>query len=264
MTDNTPAPDFRCPKGHPLYVSVESERELEPFEPTPCWACKAIEARREASKRRKLGHVVAGVDVRKAFALYRAKPPFVGNLGRHVKLTVGHRAESRWSGHAKTYSRSIRVAYGPSATAADVLEILAHEMCHLACPKREGHGERFRLTLRRAARELWGIEAPLLAGKNRGVEVNAAYAMDRLILKELNAKLERGELDLTPFAPDAPAPKAVDLSRRRAALVEKRAAHAARMLARAEKRTKAAQRSLTKWRTKVRYYEKVAAKRGGS
>lgn len=252
-------PDFRCPKGHRL--GAQRENEFAPFEPTPCWACREIALKRAAAERRKLGSVVAGIDVRKAFALYRTMPPFAGNLGRHVKLTVGHRAESKWSGHAATYSRAIRVAYGPSATAADVLEILAHEMCHLACPKREGHGERFRLTLRRAARELWGFEVPLLKSSERGTEHNAAYAMDRLILKELNERLARGDLELSAFKPNTPVPKK-DRSGQRGVLVEKRATHAVKMFARAEKKLKAAQRTASKWRTKVRYYEKVAAKRG--
>lgn len=222
--------------------------------------CGQKAARKDAQARRKLGHVVAGIDLRKALAFYRTKEPFIGRLGRHVKLTVGHRAEARWSGHAKTYSRAIRVAFGPHVTAAEVLEVLVHEMCHLACPPKEHHGERFRLTLRRAARELWGVEVPPLSGSERGDRTNAAYAMDDLIMKKLNERLARGELDLSPFMPDAPAPK--DPKAARASLVEKRATHAVRMLVRAERREEAAKRVAAKWRAKVRYYEKVAAKRG--
>ena len=136
-----------------------------------------------------------------------------------------------------------------------MLEVLVHEMVHLACPKREHHGERFKLTLRRAARELWGIEVPVVQGKDRGDEHNAAYAMDRLIMKALEGLIAEGKVETFPYEPKA-VPRR---SERMQALVEKRAAHAARMLARAEKRSKAAQRALTRWRTKVRYYERKAA-----
>lgn len=262
--DGEHAPEFHCAKGHRL--GAERDTREDPNAPwkavLPCWRCREMKLQKDARERRKRGHVVAGVDVNRAFTLYRVFPPFACNIGRHVKLTVGHRAEARWSGHAKPYSRAIRVAYGPDATAADVLEILVHEMCHLVCPPREAHGERFRLVLRRAARELWGIEVPLLKSSERGSEPNAAYAMDRIILDELNARLARGELDLLPFTPGPTAAKpdrVVVLQ----ALVEKRALHAVKMLARAEKKAKAAQRVLTKWRTKARYYEKVAAKKSG-
>lgn len=220
------APDFRCPWGH----SVGAQKKDGVA-------------------------VAAGVDIKKAFAAYRKLPPFVGNLG-HVKLVVGHRAEAKWSGHAKTYRRQIRVAYGPSATKAEVLEVLMHEMVHLACPRREGHGERFKLTLRRAARELWGIEVPIIQGKDRGDRHNAAYAMDRLIMTALEGLIADGKAETFPYEPET------KTKRPPVNLVEKRAAHAVKMLARAEKRAKAAQRTLTKWRTKVRYYEKQAAKRG--
>lgn len=57
---------------------------------------------------------------------------------------------------------------------------------------------------------------------------------------------------------EAPESSRAELS---TALVEKRAAHAVKMMSRAEKRSKAAQRTLTKWREKVRYYERQAARR---
>ena len=216
---------------------------------------------RSAAERRKLGNVAAGVDIDKAFAAYRKLPPFAGNLGRHVTIVVGHRAEARWSGHAATYRRKIRIAFGPSATKAEVLEVLVHEMCHLACPKREHHGERFKLTLRRAARELWGIEIPIAQGKDRGDEHNAAYAMDRLIMTALEGLVAEGKVETFPHEPKT-APSKPTRAQRSTALVEKRAAHAVRMLTRAEKRAQSAQRTLAKWREKVRYYERQAARKG--
>jgi len=245
------SPDFRSPWGH----RVGAQKKDGVWSPQErCFVCETKRLTKEAAQRRKLGAVAAGVDIKKAFEAYRKLPPFVGNLG-HVKLEVGHRAEARWSGHAATYRRKIRVAYGPSATKAEVLEVLMHEMVHLACPRREGHGERFKLTLRRAARELWGIEVPIIQGKDRGDEHNAAYAMDRLIMAAIEGLIAEGKIETFPYEPKLTTKKAP------VNLVEKRAAHAVKMLSRAEKRAKAAQRTLTKWRTKVRYYEKQAAKR---
>lgn len=251
------AADFRCEVCH---ASVGAERAGidEPWTPQKCFRCESKKAAKDAAARRKLGAVAAGIDIKKALAAYRKFPPFVGNLG-HLKLRVGHRAESKYSGHAKTYRREIRVAYGPSATKAEVLEVLMHEMVHLACPRREAHGERFKLTLRRAARELWGIEVPVVQGKDRGDEHNAAYAMDRLIMAALEGLIAVGKVETFPYEPAPPKPKAV---RPPGLLVERRAAHAVRMFARAEKRAQAAQRTLTKWRQKVRYYERVAAASG--
>lgn len=261
MTDSVQmadlAPNFHC---EACGASVGAQRELGgPWSPGPCWRCEQKRLAKGAAARRKLGDVAAGVDVRRAFEAYRKMPPFAGNLGRHIKLTVGHRAEARWSGHAATYRRAIRVAYGPHATKAEVLEILVHEMCHLACPPQTGHGERFRLTLRRAARELWGIEVELLRSSQRGEKHNAAYAMDRIIMIELEKLIRACAVDTFDHVP-APAvkPSRAEISTK---LIERRAAHAVKMLTRAEKRAKAMQRVLTKWRTKVRYYERVAAKR---
>ena len=222
----------------------------------PCFDCARRGLQRDAARRRKLGNVAAGVDLDAALAAYRRRAPFLGNLGC-ITLEVGQRAEASWSGRAFTTRRKIRVAFGPSATRAEVLEVLVHEMCHLACPPRTGHGERFRLTLRRAARELWGVEVPLLRSSERGEEHNAAYAMDRLIMAALEARI--GEVETFPaVVAVAAAPVA-----RVAALVEKRASHAARMLARAENRAKNAARLLSKWRQKVRYYERRAAASAG-
>lgn len=249
------APDFRCER---CGASVGAQRlDGGPWRPQKCFRCESKRFAKAAAERRKLGPVAAGVDIQKAFAAYRKLPPFAGNLGRHIKITVGHRAEARWSGHAATYSRALRVAYGPSATKAEVLEVLVHEMCHLACPKREAHGERFRLTLRRAAKELWGIEAPLLKSSERGENHNASYAMDGLIMAELEKLVAAGKVDTFPHEPKA----APSRSERTMALVEKRAAHAAKMLARAETRLKRAATIAKKWRAAVRRYERTAAKR---
>jgi len=85
-----------------------------------------------------------------------------------------------------------------------------------------------------------------------------AYGMDEVIRKRLDEMIQEGVVDTFPpkALPETPA-----RAERLAGLVERRQAHVLKMLARAEKRTKAAQRALTKWRAKVNYYERQAARK---
>lgn len=249
------SPDFRCEQcGNRLGASRDGE--TAPWLPAPCWQCEAKKSAKAAAARRALGHVAAGVDIDAAFAAYRKLPPFVGNLGP-IKLTVGHDSEGGGHGYAATYRRKIRVAYGPHATKAEVLEVLMHEMVHMALPRREAHGERFRLTLRRAARELWGIECPLDVPPQGGV---IAYGMDSFIKARLEELIAAGKVETFP-AVERPKKTRAEAT---AALVEKRARHAATMLARAERRLKLAKTLHRRWHEKVSRYERIAAKKGSS
>jgi hypothetical protein len=220
-----------------------------------CYYCDILPAkRRAAAQRRARGHVVAGVDLDKALAAYRKLPPFKGNLGA-IKLRVAHRTAGGTRGTAWPVRRRFRIAAGPDATPERVLEVLVHEMCHLAVPRDTHHGERFRLVFRRACRELWGIDLPLDPPASQGC---IAYGMGEIATKALKEKIASGEIDLFPAAPPAPKPTRSERSR---TLVEKRAARAAKMLAQAEKNLRSVRRSLAKWRTKVRYYERQAARK---
>lgn len=252
----TPSPGFHCKDCGGSVGSRRASAEA-PWEPADCYRCVMLPAQRRAvAARRALGHVVAGVDLDQALAAYRKLPPFVGNLGK-VRLEVAHRMELGTRGTAFNRQRRLRVAAGPDATPERVLEVLVHEMCHLALPNDVSHGERFRRVFKRACQELWGIDVPLDAPPRQGV---IAYGMGDLATAALKEKIARGEIPLFPPASTALAlkPTRAQLS---AVLVERRAAHAARMLARAEKKQKAAQRALTRWRKKVRYYEQQAAKK---
>jgi hypothetical protein len=222
-----------------------------------CYYCDILPAkRRAAAQRRARGHVVAGVDLDKALAAYRKLPPFKGNLGA-IKLRVAHRTAGGTRGTAWPVRRRFRIAAGPDATPERVLEVLVHEMCHLAVPRDTHHGERFRLVFRRACRELWGIDLPRDPPASQGC---IAYGMGEIATKALKEKIASGEIDLFPSAPTV-SPTKPSRAELAAKVVEKRAAHAFKMMARAEKRSKAAQRALTKWREKVRYYERQAARR---
>lgn len=250
-------PAFECEKCK-RPVGAKREGETAPWEPASCYWCAQDEQRRDAARRRKLGHVAAGIDLDKALAAYRKHRPFKGNLGR-VELQVAHRSERGTRGTAWINSRRIRIAVGPNATPERVLEVLVHEMCHLACPQDTHHGERFRRVFQRACRELWGIEVPLDAEPRQG---NISYGMGDLVTAELHEKIHLDEIDLEPFAPDAPKKK-ITRAEATAKLVEKREAHALKMHKKALTRLKRAKTAEAKWRKKVAYYERKAAKAGG-
>jgi hypothetical protein len=252
-----PVQHFQCKDcGKP--VGAHRESPEAPWEPGAChWCVYLPKARRNVASRRALGHVVAGVDLDQALAAYRKLPPFVGNLGK-IKLEVAHRMELGTRGTAFLSQRRLRVAAGADATPERALEVLVHEMCHLALPN-DGHhhGERFRRVFKRACQELWGIDVPLDVPARQGC---IAYGMGDIATAALQEKIALGEIRLFPPTPkvEAPKPSRAELA---AKVVEKRAAHAVRMMTRAEKRTQAAQRALTKWRAKVNYYERQAARK---
>lgn len=250
-------PTFRCPKGHLLGVRKDLDGE---WEPRPCYQCVTLPAkRRDAARRRALGHVVASVDLDKALTTYKQLPPFRGNLGRRkIELKVVHRLDGGVGGRAYMRRREIRILAGPDQPPERVLEVLVHEMVHLACPNHH-HDERFRRVLRRAFLELWGIDVPIDA---KPVRSNISYGMGEVATEMLREKIERGEIEL--FSPDLPKPAPPKPSRAEvmAKIVDKRAAHAMTMHKKAATRLKRAKTLEEKWRKKVRYYERQAAKKG--
>ncbi len=252
------ASDFRCEECN-RRVGAHKDGQEHDWEPNECHWCVTLPAqRRDTARRRALGHVVAGVDLDKALASYRMLAPFRGNLGK-VRLQVGHCMEGGTRGTAFMRQRRIRVAAGPDTTPERVLEVLVHEMVHLACPNHH-HGERFRRVFKRACLELWGIDVPLDAKPSMG---NISYGMGEIATAKLRGKMARGEIELFP-----PDPKVEEPKRGRAEVmanvVEKRAAHAMSMHTRALTRLKRSKTIEAKWRKKVRYYERQAAKKGSS
>lgn len=166
------------------------------------------------------------------------------------------RSFSGWPGR-------IVITIGHDASVASVMELLLHEAVHCSLP-REFHSERFILRLVRAASELWNITiAKPLETTERGYRTKLAYAVDDRIVAALAADHARG-VNL-PYQAPPPAPHpAPSPDERRAALVARRHQHAAAMLAKNEKAFKLAQSRVQKWRKRVSYYEKVAAKRGST
>lgn len=251
-------PDFQCERcGENVGATRDSKQT--PWKAADCYDCVTLpRLKRDVARRRKLGHVVVGVDLDKAFATYRKVPLFKEALGRRkYTLEVVHRLKGGTRGTAFMRQRRIRLAAGPDATPARVLEVLVHEMTHHACPNHR-HDELFRRTLRRAFREVWDLDVPINVEPSLGV---IAYGMDNIAERLLATKIAQGDVEIFPPTAPAPKPSRADLMKR---VVEARAEHASTMHKKALKKLTQARKSEAKWRKKARYYERQAAKKGAS
>jgi len=255
-----PAPDFRCVKGH----STGARRDEDGvWHPQDCWRCRPAELQADAARRRREHpRVIAGVDVDLAVAALR-KVPVLDELldqRRKIKVDVGHTTaayEGAVGGRAWG-TRKMRVYGGAKAVPARVLEVVLHELCHLALP-RQNHNERFRRVFRRAVQEAWGIDVPVDPdpGNSTGRRENVlAYRQGDLVVEALNKIIEQ----MDTFPPKAQPPKPTR-AMRNAELVAKRQAHAEKMLKECERRLKDAKTRHRHWADKVRYYERQAARR---
>lgn len=205
----------------------------------------------------------ADVDFEAFIAQVKALPVFA-RCPRSIKKTEVRLVYTtcRQSGRAHG-NRFVRICFGPTTGHAWVLETIVHELVHSALPERTGHNERFRLTLARAVQELWGIDLDPSPKDEQGRR--QIYLQDANITEVLRGALAMGWVTYPKKVAVAPIdPAALEAARkaRLAGLVERRRQHALKMFARAEKRALAAAKTRAKWLAKVRYYERVAAKRG--
>jgi hypothetical protein len=168
----------------------------------------------------------------------------------------------KWvSGLAEEGRRRIVLTIGCGAELSSVLETLLHEAVHLSLPG-DSHSHRFILRLVRAAAEAWSIDIPKpLETTEVSYHRKLAYAVDARVVAELQAVFDCG--CFLPPAVDPPPPAAKEpASERSDRLRRERAEHALAMLTKNERKLKRFQTIVKGWRAKVRYYEKVAAKRG--
>jgi hypothetical protein len=183
-----------------------------------------------------------------------ARSPLPALLVHHSEVKHGPWAVS---GRAQYGRHRIVMTIGSETNLAAVLEVLLHEAVHLSLPG-EKHSHRFILRLVRATAEAWSIDIPRpLETTERGRHGTLAYAVDERIRRELEKTFRDGCL-LPPVV--VPPPKA-SRAERMDRLRRERYEHSLAMLKRTERRLKIAQRRAKCWRAKVRYYEKVAAKR---
>jgi hypothetical protein len=131
-------------------------------------------------KRRRAGYYeVAGIDLEREMARLCALEVFGGSdgpLAKHPpRLDVRRpsRRPRRNLGFAVPDERRISVTAYPGIRPGDALETLLHELVHIALGRHEGgwHGRRFRLALKAAMREAYGI-----AGVAARASTHGAYA----------------------------------------------------------------------------------------
>jgi hypothetical protein len=204
----------------------------------------------EAAERRKTPFVYRGLDLRAEARTYcralKIKLP---------EIRIRHGVDSGISGCA--WRHRIVLTIGSKTTRSRVMEALLHELVHVAAYK-HNHDEVFCALLVRTARELWGVEVTGWLTLPREHRSNRAYAIDDLIVRELTAKLAAGEVQPSMAITSEPAP-VVSLTEQRSKLVQRREERARKALAKAEAEMRRVQKRLSKWKTKVRYYEKRAA-----
>lgn len=211
-----------------------------------------------ATMRRKTPLEYYGIDLKAELKKFLRLPVFEGT--KPPALRVRHSQNSGFSGRAWCRSQRIVLTLGYNVTLPDVLELLLHELVHISLPADVHHGERFILRLCQAAREAWGVDIGNPYSVERGRWSKRAYAVDSEIRKALADKWT--EVSGTVAVVEAPPPPSpVDKVVRMEVLVQKRAEHAAKMLAAHEAKLKREQKIVSKWRTKVRYYDKVAAQK---
>jgi hypothetical protein len=178
-------------------------------------------------------------------------------------------------GRAFTGRGRIVVSVGPSCDIERAAEVLLHELVHMTCPLRENHGEIFRRRLIACAREAFGLslDTAALLALGPGKHTKRAYAIDdaiiEVMLKEKIGDKLRQDVTVKFEAPPPETEEQIQDRRAsaRAARAVAKEEHARAKLAAWQKAVKTAQRHVTKWRAKVRYYEKrqlQAAARKGS
>ncbi len=184
---------------------------------------------------------------------------------------------SNWvGGMAGTLRNQITMRIGQDASIEDAVEVLLHETVHCSCHWKEHHGELFCRRLIACAREAFGLDldtANLLTAAP-GEYGKRAYAIDAVIKDAMihmgiGAALRADpEARFEPPPPEDPEVVAAARAKQRlekaAERVAAREAKARAKLAEWERRLAAARKKASEWRTKVRYYERRAAKRGGS
>lgn len=211
---------------------------------------RVARVRRKASREQLDLDVDAFVKQVKALPVFKDCPRSIV----HTRVVVSHSAFG-CSGHAHGNKRAL-IRISPSTPIWWLLETIVHELVHCALPNGVVHGERFRLTLVRAVRELWGFEMDPSPKPDSGKGRTPMYLLDELIERALECELTEGRITyprrIIEPVEVVEARKVAERSER----VERRAAHATKMLARAETRLKRAETIAKKWRAKVKRYSK--------
>jgi len=214
---------------------------------------------RVARARRKASREALDLDVETFVRQVKALPVFA-DCPRPIARTRVVLVHSAFQHGGRAHgNRMARIRVSPSTPLWWVLETIVHELVHCALPARVSHNERFRLTLARAVRELWGLDVDPNPKEQSGRV--ARYGLDKRIEQHLECELAEGRLPYPRLAPEAPEAREARLVAEARDRIDTRARHAARMLALAQTRLKRAKTIERKWRLRVQRYERAAAKR---
>ena len=211
----------------------------------------------------------------------------VARFWRHESVRSEGRCPTvRWHAHerggawgvAHIEPRTIELRLSEYASIEAAAETLLHEIVHCALPVRERHGELFCRRLIACAREAFGLDLDTasLLELPRGRHSKVAYAIDEAIVGAMEAARVGARLREsaeTRFEPPPPETEFDILARqatmqaareaKAAARIAAREAHARKKLVEWQRKVEAAKQAASKWRVKVRYYERrqEAAKR---
>lgn len=149
------------------------ERTARALETKRARAAERADARREREKgRRRDALTVAGVHLPTEAALILRRSP---ELRRQARRLGGLRASDiQWKvrrittpprklGHA--WGLEILIVDYPGIAAADVREMLLHEIAHVVLPAAVGHGPEWRKTYAQGAWEVYGVRVPGYAAR---------------------------------------------------------------------------------------------------
>ena len=159
-----------------------------------------MRARNRGGRRRPAGyHLVAGIDLDREMRRLCALPVFGGGDGelacKPPDLAVRRASRRPRSnlGFAVPDERRISVTAYPGIRPGDALEVLLHELVHIAVgPRgRSWHGRLFRQTLSEAMWEAYRVRA---ASANGSIHGAYAEALERQLRKR--ARLHPGQLSL--------------------------------------------------------------------
>jgi hypothetical protein len=123
-------------------------------------------------------YLVAGIDLRREMQDLCSLPVFGDELASDPPLLNIRRASSRPRrnlGFAVPAERRISVTAYPGIRAGDALEVLLHELVHIAVGRRgrSWHGRLFRSTLAQAMLEAYGVSVAATNGSIHGAYAEA-------------------------------------------------------------------------------------------
>jgi hypothetical protein len=121
-----------------------------------------------------------GEDIELDLRIRRVKKPRPARVGKEMWARYVEGIETYRSGRANGFR--VVLELGCRCPRHLVLALLLHELCHVAAPAGERHGDHFATLLAEGAKELWGIDLETIH--------RASYDLDSELERKLEAHLE--------------------------------------------------------------------------